>query len=497
MGADSLAIEALHHVESDGAIFEPRVDGFALWPVVRYRAWQLLCGVEPEVMSGSVWRRALRRPRELTRPYYAARAMMQRRALRKRHFDFVFLSSENYRAVERTDGWWDVYLDDIACHPELAGRICRIEERTRTVSPRRTVAPRHLFTDHLLLRQAADAAHPDAELDDLAGDLVEKIQARLSAIDAALAGAALAEFTTFCRRHAKMFRRGLAYYARLFDDVTPRGLVLMNAYGHHGAVAAARARGLPVVEFQHGVIHRDHPGYIWSDAARRVADALPIPTAIATWGEFWSGILLRAGYWENRHVHAVGSTRMDWLRNRLGDAGGAPDDVLHIVFTTQHPTREAALAVLDEFLALTRDRAVAVNLTLKVHPIEQPHLPVYRDFAAKHPEVRVLAAREADTLALIAAADVHVSGWSTCHYEAIGLGTPTVVLQFPGPNRTADMADLPGVRWVTGAAELLAAVCDMPPARDAAGIDRAAADALFRRGAVASAAKLLGALARC
>lgn len=490
MSRNELAIDVLLPAEADLRLFEPTVAGFALWPVVRYRAWQLLSGVEPRVVRRSLLREITAQPTQVMRLGYAAWSAWQRRHC-PRPVDYVLLTLEAHRSVKRTDGWWDVYLDDIANDPAIRDRHLRCEFRHFLLSPWRTVAPRHLFTDGLLLRQVWSGLRGgDAEAENAGRQIAALFAEKLAAADRRLTADKQAGFARYCIQRARMFRVGQAWYRRLFEQVEARVLAIVDAYNQHGAVAAARSLNLPVVEFQHGVIHRDHPGYIWAADVTAARERMPIPTHIATYGEFWSQLLQLGDFWQVDQTPAIGATRMDWLRARTTTAAGR--GVTQLIFTTQHPTRAAAIKLLRELLALATSEQFPLELIIKVHRMETPFIHEYQALAGEFDHVRVLSAYEGDTLALIAAADVHASAWSTCHYEAVGLGTPTVVLRFPGPDRTADLAGLPNIRQAATAAEFLAAI--RTAAADSPGGQSDAADALFRRGAVANAVALLASL---
>ena|GEM_PF-3657896 len=481
----------LQRVEEDLSIFALEIEGFALWPVVRFRAYQIISGIQTGVTQGSLWQRLRYRPRDVTMPLYAAWSLLQRRRLRKRSFDFLFLSNEAYRSVKRADGWWDVYLDDIAAHPVLAGRVLRCEARRFAISPFHTPGPRHLFLDAQTLQQAmANRRQPDDEAAAQGRRLNELFCRKLSDLGAPLSAEQRGILIDVCIRQANAFLHALRWFDRLFAEVSPRVLVVMTAYGRHAAVAAALRRGIEVIEFQHGLIHWDHPGYIWPSCARRVRDRLPLPTRIATYGDYWSELLTTGGFWKADEIVSVGSVRMDWLRwraaPRRGEAG-AP----RIIFTTQYATRDSAIRLLAEFLDLANAASLRFNLLIKVHRSEAAFIGQYQKLAGRSPNVTVRSAYQGDTLLLIAESDVHVSGWSTCHYEAVGLGTPTIVLRFPGPDRVADLEGLPGVSFAASAQRLLELVAQIPAAQATSSAGHDAADKLFKRDAVENAVALL------
>jgi hypothetical protein len=491
--APSTGMEVLRHAEADLSLFEPAVRGFSLWPVLRFPAWQLVSGVsvgDPSRRGRALLRALGRRHGVFT---YGAWSFKQRRRLRARHFDALFLTLEAHRLARPPEGWWDPYLDDIAVHPALAGRVLRIERRDFVMGRVRTVAPRHLFTDLQLLdqlRRGRPARPPEARA--AAARVCDLLFDRVRAVAPNISATAEQTFRMRSAVMASRFYHESLWYEELLREFRPGVVALVDAYNQHGLVAAARASSIPVVEFQHGSIHGDHPGYIWFAPERAQRDRLPIPDRIATYGTFWSDVLTREGFWAPAEVPAVGSARID--RMRQTPRAGAP--TLRIVFTSQFATRRQAIQLLAEFLSLAEKENLDYTLTIKVHRGERAYVAQYEALRRQSARVSVASPYEADTLELIAGADVHVSGWSTCHYEAIALGTPTVVLIFPGPDRVEGLSGFSSVFRASTARELLdgvRAARQMQKADPATRQDES--ERLFRRGAVEHAVALLQACA--
>jgi len=483
-------MELLHAVEADGAIFEPSLEGFCLWPVLRSVTWQVVGRVSISSTVPSLWRRLLRQPVVMTMPLYAAWAAWQRMRLRRRSGGFMFHSVESYRSVRLAEGWWNVYLDDIANALQSAHDVLWCEERVFAFSPWRTVGPRHLFTDGQMLDMSLGAVVVrDDEARRQADVVLAVLSARLAELDQPLTAREHTTLRHFMVQGARRFRRALRWYRKLMQQLAPRVLVLTNAYNEHGVVAAARERGLPVVEFQHGQIHPNHPGYMWTDAARAWRRRLAIPDQVATYGAYWSGLLTRSGFWRSEEVPAIGSISMDRLRHER--SAPADRDRPQIIFTTQFATRSWTVPLLREFIDRAEAAGVAFDLIVKVHRGEHQYIDEYRALARGSRAVRVLSAYEGDTLALIAASDVHVSGWSTCHFESVGLGTPTVVLRSAGTAALADLEQFAEVWQASSAEELLEAVQRIGLATGAAPARGASAEALFRPGALRNAVALL------
>jgi len=484
-----LGTDLLRRAEADLSLFEPAIRGFSLWPVLRFPAWQLISGVSVGDTSGRGRQllRALGRRHGLFT--YGAWSLARRRRLHARRFDALFLTLEAHRLSRPSEGWWDPYLDDIAAHPALAGRVLRIERRDFAVSRVRTVAPRHLFADLQLLdqlRRRRPARPPEAR--DAAGQTCDLLFDRLRDLGSAITPAAQQTFRARSAAMAGRFHHESLWYEELLHEFQPKVVALVDAYNQHGLVAAARTCRIPVVEFQHGSIHTDHPGYIWFAPEHAVRDRLPIPDRIATYGSYWSDVLTREGFWKPAEVPAVGSARIDRLRQTSRGVGST----LRIVFTSQFATRRSTIPLLAEFVSLAEKEKLDYTLTIKVHRAERALTGEYEALGRISSRVSVVSPYEADTLALIAGADVHISGWSTCHYESIALGTPTVVLIFPGPDRVEGLAGFSSVFRASTARELMDAV---RAARQIQKTDSATrqqeSERLFRRGAVENAVALL------
>ena len=450
-----LGMEVLRRAEADLSLFEPAIRGFSLWPVLRFPAWQLISGVsvgDPSGRGRALLRALGRRHGVFT---YGPWSFVQRRRLRAHRFDALFLTLEAHRLARLPEGWWDPYLDDVAEHPALAGRVLRIERRDFAAGRLRTAASRHLFTDLQLLDRLRHRrpARPQ-EARDAAGRTCDFLFNRLRDLGATVAPTIEQTFRTHSVAMASGFYHESLWYEELLREFKPKVVALVDAYNQHGLVAAARACSIPVVEFQHGSIHPDHPGYIWFAPERAIRDRLPIPDRIATYGSYWSDVLTREGFWKPSDVPAVGSARIDRIRETPRGAAST----LRIVFTSQFATRRQTIPLLAEFLSLAAKENLDYTLTIKVHRGERAFVSEYEALGRISTRASVVPPYDADTLALIVGADVHVSGWSTCHYESIALGTPTIVLIFPGPDRVEGLSGFSSVFRASTARELLDAV---------------------------------------
>jgi hypothetical protein len=475
-------MEWFRQAEADLALFEPSIGGFSLWPALRFSAWQLLSGVRTTgaPAKGIAQRRA---EKLLGLATYGLWSLAQKRRLRGKPFDLAVITQEAHR-LETPRGWWDLYLDDVAAHAAFDGRVLRIERRDFALARARTVASRHLFSDLQRLNTKRSGAAEATTVADATCDLFFK-RLETRAVDEQA-------FRSRARQIAHRFQDDLSWYESLWREFRPATVALVDAYNQHGAVAAAKRCDIPVVEFQHGNIHPDHPGYIWFGPARAIRDRLAIPDRIATYGSYWSDVLLQEGSWMRGEVPAIGSARIDRIRNERSPRQGAR---LRILFTSQFATREQTIPLLSEFIHRAESATLDYELAIKVHRNERDQMGEYEALRAISAAVSVVSPYAKDTLEMIASADVHVSAWSTCHYEAVALGTPTIVLVFPGPDRVEGLKEFSLVTRASTASELLECLQRVRPGEiHAAQHDES--NRLFRFGAVENAVELVRALSR-
>ena len=215
-------------------------------------------------------------------------------------------------------------------------------------------------------------------------------------------------------------------YIWLLRRLDPKFLFLINAYNNHAIVAAAKELGIRVIEFQHGFLSCHHTGYSWSTYAHRYKAHMPIPDQLFLYGEFWKQELEVNGFWDDE-LQSVGSLRVDTFRQRRFER----KHVCTIVVTTQNLDTERLIAFLLQFLQIAQGK-LRVCLFIKLHQNEVDR-SIYEKAFGREDNVHIIAGNAApSTFELLAFSHFHVSIYSTCHYEAIALGTPTVILPLTG-----------------------------------------------------------------
>lgn len=226
--------------------------------------------------------------------------------------------------------------------------------------------------------------------------------------------------------HLRRFYWAKRIYRGLFRRLRA-GWVLVGDTGEFAVWAAARDSGVRSAEFQHGIFSPNHPDLLPPAVAADAGRAI-MPDRVFLYGEYWRDVLASAGATSPAFV-AVGSPRIDRYRATRAARPARHDGVARIVVTTQGFQPGPLAAFLEAGLVTG---GVPCEVAIKLHPMYDHDAEGYRRAFGDARSVRVLAgSEEPNTFALLADADLHVSISSACHYDALGLGVPTVVVPLP------------------------------------------------------------------
>jgi hypothetical protein len=218
-------------------------------------------------------------------------------------------------------------------------------------------------------------------------------------------------------------------YSWLLGRIRAKFFFTADGYSDHAAIAAAKERGMTVCEFQHGGFIKGGPEYGWSAAyAADYRERMPVPDRIFLFGEYWKEQVDVDEFWKGR-LFAVGNLRMDEYRKRKAEVQASrKDDALKVVVTAQGVDTPKLIAFISDFLKLASDK-LEIDLSIKLHPVYESDKEIYERAFPSNERVRVISgSEEPSTFELLLSADLHLSISSSCHYDALGLGVPTVIL---------------------------------------------------------------------
>ncbi len=313
----------------------------------------------------------------------------------------------------------DVFFDDLLLQVGDWYKIEVINSRALHFDGLRYLIPRDVSSTAMAL-----------VADKLARRLPEK---RLGAIATSLSRClvqelGLAEFTPgFIVRCLSGFQWSKRLYRGVLARVRPQALMLAEV-GDYPVTAAAKELGIPVVEFQHGIAHRHYPANSWTSYALPYKQRMAVPDRVFLFGPHWQREMAANGFWADE-LRSVGSLRVDAYRRKGLDRN---DDVCTLLVTLQGMDTVRLIDFFADFVRLAEGR-LAYRLVFKMHPVYQHSDHLFEAaFGANNRVELVSGVSLPSTFELLRQSHLHVSIFSACHYEALALGVPTVVLPMTG-----------------------------------------------------------------
>lgn len=238
-----------------------------------------------------------------------------------------------------------------------------------------------------------------------------------------------------CLDALSIFEARRIAWTRVFDYLRPDVVIMTNAPYLSGQVAAAKACGAVVAEFQHGLFGPRCPEYGWPAVAAAKRARMPVADKLFVFGDRFRDAALKNGFWRGDDVRAIGSAAIERIRDFAppsSDASGPR----RLVFLTQPSTRDEAIAFWRQVLSRVASGSLPpVRLTIKVHPVERDRSSGYAALASEYALLCRIAAPDEDAIQVMLDHDVVIGYTSYGLIEAVGLGRAAVSLsgqQAPG-----------------------------------------------------------------
>ena len=411
--SEKAVAERIRQVEARHDLFQYRIDGWCAWRLLRFPVSTALRKLPWSAPApGETWRRS-------ERLAIAARHLPGLLAPRRaRHVVKTFSSA---RGEQEGGRYKDIYFDDLL---QEIGSFFKIEalnkkefiSRSQAALIPSDITTATLHTLNNLLHRVGGRPRDILPISQYLSDCIHQ-ELGLEAFTPERIGGALLKFYWLKRLYAWLLRRIRPEYVLVADT------------SEFAIMAAAKEQGIKPLEFQHGIFTRYHPDALPASAVAYKDDLL-VPDRILLYGQYWKQELEANGFYD-QELRSVGSVRVDsYRKRRVVHKSSKQDDVCTLVLTTQGLDTERLIAFVADFLTLA-EKQLDFLLYVKLHPIyeHETSKAVYEAVCGMSNHVRVLLGTEApSTFELLVRADFHISIASACHYDALGLGVPTVIL---------------------------------------------------------------------
>ena len=397
----------LHNMELKNDLLQYKVEGWCMWPILRFEIGCLMEDI-PLTKRGKIWLIQL-----LILAIYSLKGLTLLKPAR------MIIKTYTSGLVERKGVYYkDIWFDDLLLSVGDYVKIETINNR-KFIRRRKTALTKSNLITNLLDLVTALLARVGGPryISEIAGKLNTGLNNELK-----LNGITL----RWAKRRLRNFYWGKKIYTYLLRRVRPAYLLTADP-GEHALVAAAKEQGIKVIELQHGLINRHHYAYSWMADAVKNKRWMPIPDCLFLWGEYWKQELEMNGFWGNA-LYVVGSLRMEEYRHRK--AAKKKEQVCTLLLTSQGIVVERIIAFVSDFLETSKGKH-DIRLYIKLHPVYETSKVLYEGAFKDDPRVQVLLGNEdPSTFDLLTLVDFHLSISSTCHYDALGLGVPTIILPF-------------------------------------------------------------------
>ena len=421
----------LAEVESRYDLFSIAVKGISLWRLLRFEVAQQLQNLELSRISLSRGALLKSLPRAARQYLRAPRG-------------YRYLGKTSNSGLRGLDdrGYFDIYFDDLIDGVPGGAKLSSLDAGGYDVNER--------------------GARRDAVFDDTSIIVASAVLGRIGASSSSkpqfgeLSGILAREFdlpefgTSHIARKYKVFVARRALYRHLLKRLRARSVLAANT-GQFALCMAARDIGIPFVEMQHGLFTGSHPDCLPARALDASADIM-LPDMLTVYGDYAAGLIADTALARQGKVRTVGNPAVEKGRD-LRARSFRPDRRAPIITLAAQGTGDTYTAsFLGEFL-----RHVSGDLTLNIrlHPGYDSRGDFERSGVLADPRVRLMPGQSTPaTHEVIALSDLHLSVFSTCHYDALGIGTPTMVIPGAGYEAVEDLYRNGHARLLTSPREL-------------------------------------------
>lgn len=402
------AVKEIQKMEVENDLLQYQVDGWCFWPLLRFDVEAALVQLPfPEKKHFSRFEQALIALRDLPKLFL----------IKESHL--VVKTYSSARLIEENGRKKDVFFDDLLDGVKNVLRIEGVNNPQMFRERNRAKVPALLTSLPFDIAAGVLSLLPGLAPD--FSEMAEKISAAITMKPG------LERFTAEkILRKARFFFWGIKLYGELLKRTGAKQLLVADP-GEYLICAAARKKNIPVFEFQHGLVGPEYNSYYsWTRYALPYKNRMPIPNTVLLYGAYWQQKLQETGFWVNE-LRATGSILLDSYKQK---AKHNKRDDCTILLTSQGLDRAKLIRIIEEFHFHARKSGFfKYHIFIKMHPIFDGEKSSFVKDLGDYPTITVLEAHDQpSTFDLLTKSNIHWSISSACHFDALGMGVPSVIL---------------------------------------------------------------------
>lgn len=418
--------EKLDAFEESTGVLTILIDGVPVWQILRFSIASRLQNLK--------WNKPSSSRKELF--VALIRGLIFWRVRRSR---YIVQSLYSGARLQKTDGFGDVWFDDLLEHVPGGAKFIRFN--APGYSKRQSKLSRSFSYDTTLLNYIAIICARFFSVKDS-----HKNAQTIS--DLAIKELGLSHLTAkFIKRRVSVHLWQKRLLGLLLKLVRPKSVVVIDT-GEFAMIHACRDLGIRLVELQHGIFTRYHPRSLRRKYGQQ--PGILHSSAISLYGAYWKNELDETHFSSKNVLTLAGNSLLEKYRSMR--ALRHVNSVTTIVVTTQPFDLESMTNFFAIFLAQNKGN---FRLVFKLHPASGKEFGPLKELL-RDQRVQIFSALDGpNTYELISKTDFHLSVASACHFDALAIGTPTVVLGLEGYELMLDIISMKAATLITKPAELI------------------------------------------
>lgn len=164
-----------------------------------------------------------------------------------------------------------------------------------------------------------------------------------------------------------------------------------------------------------------------------------LPELLTVYGAYWMKLLEHSALGRLGRIRPIGAPMIEASRGLRERRFVADPAKPVLTLTSQGIAAERLADFVADFLKLCSCR---FELNIRLHPGYEADASHYGARFSGDPRVVLWQGNsKPDTFEMIAMSDLHLSISSACHFEALGIGTPTAIITLPSHELVRDLAE--------------------------------------------------------
>ena len=193
----------------------------------------------------------------------------------------------------------------------------------------------------------------------------------------------------------------------------PKLVLVSVAYTNFGYIRAFKERGVKVVEFQHGLITKNHHAYFYTKSF----DAIQFPDEIATVGLKEKNVFDDENNFPVKSIMPIGSYILDYY---VGKTVKNTSFQKRVLFAMQDgEIGEKLIQFIVEIIKI---------LPKNIELIIQPRRTAISEYYKSYPEIKNVSVSSQDFYSELLTCDIHSTVYSTTAIEALSLGKQNILI---------------------------------------------------------------------